>query len=241
MTKTNLTAIIIAVVVIAGILTGIYMLSSRTAGTTVSATGNFQTKVAPDEAIVYVLVQTKGVTAEAAKNENSRISDSVLTSLIKIGIERKDIQTENFNIYPEYDWSNGTQNLIGYAASNYIKVITKDFNNVGKIVDAAVDSGALINYINFDLSIEKSNEFKAAVLANASLDARRKAEAIAGGLGKKLGALVRVETSDYNYYPVPLYRAEEAAADVSVKSVATNIQPTNLDITATVSVTYKVK
>ena len=241
MTKLNLTAIIVAVVVIVGVLAGVFLLLSKGNETTVSANGNFQMKVAPDEAVVYLLVQTKGATAEAAKNENARISDSVLTSLIKTGIERKDIQTENFNIYPEYDWSNGTQTLIDYAASNNLKVTTTDFNNVGKIVDASVDSGALVSYINFELSNAKNNEFKAVALANASLDGKRKAEAIAAGLGKKIGDLVSVQSSDYNYAPYPLYRSDMVAEGVAVKSVSTNIQPTTLDITATVSVTYKLK
>ncbi|MEM4336626.1 MAG: SIMPL domain-containing protein [Candidatus Woesearchaeota archaeon] len=240
MAKINITIIAVTLIIIAGLITGIYFISSKGEGTTISATGIYQTKVMPDEAIVYAVIETRANTAEAAKNENSRISDAVLTSLIKAGIEKKDIQTENFNIYPEYDWSNGTQKLIGYVASNYLKIITKDFNNIGKIIDASVDSGARINYINFELSIEKSNEYKAAALANASLDAKRKAESIATGLGKKLGDLVRVESSDYNYYPIPIYRAMDSA-EISVKSVATNIQPTTLDISASVTVIYKVK
>lgn len=208
-------------------------------GATVSTTGTYETKVTPDQAAVSLQIQTKGPTAEDAKNKNAQIYDDVLTGLIKSGVEMKDIETENYNIYPEYNWSSGYQQIIGYTATNSVKVTTKDFKNVGKIIDAGVDNGASVSYINFELSVGKSNEYKSLVLANASMDAKNKATSIASGLGKKVGKIVSISTSDYNYYPYPLYRSEVGGTE-DVKSVATNIQPKNLDISASVTVTFKI-
>jgi len=244
MKNLNLTAIIIVVLVVAGLLAGIGIFASKlptSTEKTVSATGNFDMQVDPDEAIVYLNIQTRELTAEAAKNQNAEITGKVLAALDKIGISKTDMQTENYNIYPEYDWSNGTQKLIGYTAQNSVKVTTKNFDTIGKIVDGAVDAGALISYINFDLSSQKNNDYKVAVLANASSDARRKAEAIASGLGKGLGELVSVQSSDYNYQPYPLYRAETVSAGVAPKAVATDITPKKLDVSATVTVTFKLR
>lgn len=237
MNKSNL-ILTISVLIVVVVFAGIYFYQ-KMPSQTVTATGNSQMSVSPDQATVSLLIQTKDLSAEEAKNRNSIISDNVLTALIKVGIEKKDIETENFNIYPEYDWSNGEQKLKGYAASNYIKITTKDFNNVGKIVDASVDAGALVNSINFELSNNKNNEYKAIVLAEASKDAKSKAEAIAQGLGKKLSSLVSVTASDYNYYPYPLYRAETSGVDA--KEVATNLPAKNIDISASTTVTYNIK
>jgi len=245
MAHTNITAIIIAVIIVVGALLGVFLLIGKMPSTgqnTISAQGNSQMTVMPDEAVVYAMVETHELTAEKAKDENSRISDDVLTALIKINIARADIETQNFNIYPEYDWSNGTQTLKGYVASNQLKVKSKDFNNVGKIVDAAVDKGALVNSIDFDLSNDKTNEYKKEVLAKASQDARDKAEAIAAGLGKKLGKLVSVQSSDYNYMPYPIYaRSDMMGGAAEAKVAATNIQPHSLDITASVTVSYEIR
>ncbi len=247
MKQTNTTAIIVAIVIVIGALIGVWLLVSRipaaTTANTISATGNSQITVMPDEATVYLLVETRAVSADAAKNDNSRISEAVNTALLNVNIDRKDIQTQNFNIYPEYDWSNGNQTLKGYVASNQINVKTTDFNNVGKIVDAGVDKGALVNSINFDLSNAKTNEYKKSVLANASQDAKAKAEAIAAGLGKKLGNLVSVQASDYNYMPYPIYARSDmmAGGAAEAKVAATNIQPHSLDVTATVSVSYEIR
>ena len=236
-TNTTLAAVIIILVVVG--MASFFIYDAVRSKATVAATGNYQTKVQPDEAVVYLEVQTKASSAEQAKNDNANIVDNVLTALVKVGLERKDIETENFNINPEYNWTSGRNEIIGYTASHNIKITTKDFANVGKIIDAAVDNGALVSYINFELSNAKSNEYKAQALANASQDARTKAASTASGLGKQLGQIVSITTSDYNYYPYPLYRAE-ASGGADVKTVATNIQPKSLDITATVTVTFEI-
>lgn len=231
---------VLAGIVIAGLIFGsVYLYQQMKGEATVTATGNYETKVAPDEASVDLQIQTKGNTAEEAKNKNAKIYDDVLTGLIKAGVEMTDMETENYNIYPEYNWSSGYQQIIGYTATSSIKVTTKDFKSVGTIIDAGVDNGATVSYINFELSIENSNEYKSLVLANASMDAKNKATSIASGLGKKVGGIVSITTSDYNYYPYPLYKAEESGSS-DVRTVATNIQPKNLDISASVTVVYKI-
>jgi len=239
MAKINLTAIIIVALIINGALIGLNIFVNKGVANTISVTGNSQMTVAPDNAVVYLLIQTRNISAQEAKNENAIVFDNVLTALIKEGIERKNIETENYNIYPEYEWDN-RQELKGYIASNYIKVTTKNFDNVGKIIDASVDAGALVDYINFELSNEKNNEYKEIVLENASKDAENKAKAIANGLGKKLGKIVSVSASDYYYEPY-IYYSRTTAAETNVKKIATNIIPKNLDISATVSISYEIK
>ncbi len=243
MAKLNLTIIIVALIVIIGAIAGIFLFKSGSvSGQTVSASGDYQKAVPPDQVVVYVLVQTKdNVSADTAKSENARISDNVMTALIKAGLEKKDIETESYSINPEYDWSSGSQKLIDYVASNTLKVTTKDFTNAGKIVDGAVNAGALINNINFELSNEKSNEYKVTALSEASKDAKVKAEAIAAGLGKTLGKLVSVSASDYNYQPYPIYARSDMASGAEAVKVATDINPQNVNIQASATVVYEIK
>lgn len=239
MKNVNITIIIAVLLIVLGTLFGIYLLKNND-NNTISASGNYQMSVAPDQVQVYLLIETRSKSADDAKNKNSLISESVLNALSSIGIEQSTIETENYNIYPEYDWNNGAQTLKGYVTSNNIKIKTTDFGKIGKIVDSVVDAGALVSYINFELSPEKNNEYKSKVLTEASKDAKVKAESIAAGLGKKLGSLVSVSSQDYNYMPYPLYRSDVAGAE-SAKVAATNIQPKNLDISANVAVVYNIK
>ncbi len=111
----------------------------------------------------------------------------------------------------------------------------------GEVIDAGVDKGAKVSYINFELSIAEQNKYKAQALELATQDAKTKAEAIASGLGKKLGKVVSVSSSDWGYSPWSLYRADvmtESAEEA--KSAVTDIQPGEQSVTASVSVVYKI-
>lgn len=242
MAKNN-TVKIVAIIALVFI---VYFLTSAetSEGNTISATGNSEIKVDPDLVTLYLTIETRNSSAEIAKDENSEITQNVLTSLENIQVPNDEIQTLNYNIYPEYDWSKDRQEMIGYIATNTILIENEDFDNIGKIIDAAVDNGALVNSINFALSNDKLNEYKAQALEKASQDSKTKAQAIASGLDKKLGKLVSVSTSDYDYMPYPLYeRADTVSSDegfAQAKEAAVNINPTELEVRATVSATYKI-
>ncbi|VVB73803.1 Uncharacterised protein [uncultured archaeon] len=239
------TLIAVVLILAAAVLLAITYMVPRPGGErTISVTGTASMTVQPDEAVVYVQAVTRSNdSAEEAKSLNAEVSDAVLTSLLKAGVDRGDIETQGFSVYPEYDYlQDRGQVLKGYVATNSMKVTAKDFDDVGKIVDVSVDSGALISYINYELSAAKTNEYKALVLADASKDARNKAEAIVAGLGKSLGDLVSVSASNYNYMPYAVYdeRATGSAPSADVKQIATDLPPANVDVSATVQVTYQV-
>lgn len=205
---------------------------------TVSSNGVATLKTMPDQASVNIRIDVLQPTAEAAKNKNAEITDKVEKALKNL-VEDKDIQTENFNIYEEFDWSDGKQTSNGWRATHSLKIIAKDFDDIGKIVDAAVSGGATgIDYINFEISDAKKSELKKQVLEMASKDAREKAEAIASGLNAKIGDVVSVTTSDYDYMPIPIYRAE---AGIALEKAVTDINPRELEVTANVQVTFELE
>ena len=101
----------------------------------------------------------------------------------------------------------------------------------------------MLSYINFELSTQKQNEYKAQALEMAGQDARTKAQAIASGLDKRLGKLVSVSTSDFSYQPWNIYsaRADYSSGDVAeAKLAATNIQPGSQEVNARINVVYKI-
>jgi uncharacterized protein YggE len=238
----KITLIIIgAVILLALIGVGIFYNMSAS---TVSAFGKSEIKATPDKVVVYFNVQTKGENASEAKDKNAEIVDNVLTSIIKLGFERKDIATENFNVYPDYSYYSSSSSVKGYTATHSIKVeMSADkFDEIGNVIDAGVDNGALISYINFELSLEKQNEYKAEALKQAGEDARNKAEATAAGLGKKVGNLVSVLTSDFNYYPWQIYRNDIMAVGASeAKMATTSIQPGQETVSAQITAVFKIR
>jgi len=209
---------------------------------TINSRGSYTIKAEPDEVSVYVRIETLEDTAEKSKEENSKISENVIAFLKAANIN--DIETQNYNIYPEYEWKRNGRELKGYKTMNNLRIRTEDFDLVGKIVDISVNSGATgIDSISFELSEEKQSKLKQEALAKASEDARLKAESIARGLNAKLGKVVSVSESGYWYEPYPMFMAkgdmaiEEAAAEIH----DTEIIPRELEVRANVNVVFALK
>ena len=212
---------------------------------TISVSGSSVVKVTPDVVTVYFNVETNGTTAKEAKDANSLVTDNLITALIKQGFERADIQTQSFSIYEDIRWENNRQKSYGFKASNQIKVelSTNQADKIGEVIDAGVDSGALLQWINFELSNSKQNEYKAQALKEAGQDAKIKATAIADGLDKRLGSLVSISTSEWQYSPWNLYTANAGGMRedaIMAKTATTSIQPGTQEVSGSISVVYKI-
>jgi uncharacterized protein YggE len=126
-----------------------------------------------------------------------------------------------------------------------LKVIvnSEETEKLGGIVDAGVDSGAGISYINFELSQESQNKYKAEAMKMAAQDAKVKAESVASGFDKKVGKLVSVGVNEFGYYPWNVYSASGLSIreDSAVaKETVSNIQPGEREVTARVTAVYKI-
>ncbi len=233
--------IIIAVIVLAILAVGGYLALNTTAAV-VTAQGSSVLEVMPDKVSVNLNIEARNETAQKAKDAHDKILNDLIVALFVAGVDREDIKTVNFNIYPEYDWTEGKQEQKGFVASQQIIIETNDFDKVAGIVDASIEAGALVSYINFELSEEKQNEYKAKALEEAGKDAKRKAEATASGLGKKLGSLVSVKSQDFNYSPYPYFVARADASSVAeAKQAAISISPTDIEVRAAIEVEYKLR
>jgi len=209
---------------------------------TLNAQGTATVKSMPDEVSVYVNIEVLKDTAEEAKNENSRISENVQTSLKNAGITN--IETMNYNIYEDFDWTDDGRESNGFRATNILNIKTTDFDLVGKIIDLSVNAGATsIQSVNFELSDAKQSELKKQALAKASEDARLKAEGMAEGLGAKLGRIKSVSDSSYNYRAYPMLDMAETMGAGAVKSAVEDviINPRELEVSANVNVVFALK
>lgn len=69
---------------------------------TLRVEGTGEVKAQPDEAFIDVAVETSAVNAKAAGEENAKRMEKVLAALTSAGIVKRDLQTRNYNVYPEY-------------------------------------------------------------------------------------------------------------------------------------------
>ena len=238
----QITLIVVAAIVILAVI-GVIAFKPSSTSNTIQINGQATAKVSPDLISVYFNVDTKGTTSKAAEDANSGIVNKLTDNIIALGFKESDLTTENYNIYPEYDYDNYPATITGYRATHSLKIElpSSQKDKVSEVIDAGTDAGAGISYINFELSPLLQQQAKIAAIKNASDDARVKAEAIAEGFNKKLGRLVSVSLDSFNYYPWPIYAARDTgtAGAAEAKSAVASITPSNQEVSAYVTAVYK--
>lgn len=237
----------VTVLLIVGIIGfGVYKLANPGSAQTITVDGSSVIKVTPDLVTIHFNIETNGSDAKIAKDANAVILDDLLTELVKAGFSRSDLKTESLNIYLWTEWNGYKSVDKGFKASHQVSVVlnTSDASQIGDVIDAGVNAGALLSYINFELSDAKQNEYKALALKQAGEDARTKALAMAEGLNLRIGTKpISVTTSEFRYQPWNVYSMAagvDMATNVQEAKVATgNIVPGQQDVSANLQVVYK--
>jgi hypothetical protein len=238
----QITLIIVAAAIVLTVI-GIAAFRGNSMSNTIQVNGQATAKVAPDLISIYFNVDTKGSSSQLAEDANSVIVNKLRNSVVSLGFKETDLTTENYAIYPEYDYSGSSQTLTGYRATHSLKieVSSSQKEKVSSLVDVGTNAGAGISYINFELSPALEQTAKTAAIKNASDDARVKAEALAEGFNKNLGRLISVSLNEFNYYPWPIYASRDSGASgaAEAKTAVAGITPSNQEVSATVTAVYR--
>lgn len=206
---------------------------------TISVSGEATIYSEPEIANLNVQIITSGESAEEAQNENAQITDAVKSALISEGLPEKNIETTSYSVNPQYDWSREKQTLIGYQAYHSLKVKVEDIEDIGTYLDAAVDNGASVSYISFELTDKTEAEKKNEAIAEASASAKSKAESIADSMDVRIKGIYKITESNVNFYP---YMAE-ARMDSAEQGGVTNyisITPSDVSVSAQITVLYRI-
>ncbi|MDF0696860.1 SIMPL domain-containing protein [Rhizobium sp. MC63] len=191
----------------------------------ISVTGDGESSMAPDMAIVTLSVVKQAKTAREALDENNKAMKDVLDSLKSGGIAERDLQTSGFSIQPQYNYPqpvDGQQQqpqLIGYQTINAVTVRLRDLAKLGQVIDQSVTLG-----INQGGDIQFTNDKPEAALEearkNAVTEAVKKAKTLSEAAGVKLGRIIEINENEPRPLPQPAYRAtmmKEADAAVPVQ------------------------
>jgi len=200
---------------------------------TIRVTGEASVSARPDRAEIDLGVVTRATTAQHASAENARVLGNVLAGLRKALGAKATIETISYALYPDYQYPpQGDPKIVGYTATNLLRVTQEDLTAVGAVLDTATRAGAnRVERIRFTLKDEDAA--KARALRGAALEARAKANALATTLGVQI---VRIQSVD-EIGPTsrPLFELEMAHSSAPM----TPILPRSLEITATVTLTVE--
>jgi uncharacterized protein YggE len=207
-----------------------------TGGINVSGQGTVTGK--PDTLTVNLGVSVLRPTVDQATRDAATLATAITDALKANGVAEDDIQTSNYSIYPEYDYSGSQQRLTGYRVNNQVNVKIRNVDSAGAVIDAATAAGgdaAVVNNVAF--SIEDDAELLQMARTAAWQDAEAKARQLAQLAGVTLGSAVSItETITYNTPPI-YYQREVAGA---MDSVSTPIESGTQDVIVNIQVIFAI-
>lgn len=160
---------------------------------TITVVGEGKVSLEPDIARVNIGVETVKNTVQEASAENRTTVEAVLEVLEAQGIAKEDIQTSGFTIFSERYGPEGplAEGDVRYRVSNNVMVTIRELENVGTILDAAIEAGAN-NIYGVEFMVDDPGESETEARTIAVEDARTKAAELAELNGLELGNVISV-------------------------------------------------
>jgi len=204
---------------------------------TLNVNGSGQVYATPDMAYISIGIHTENADAGQAVADNSAQAEAITTALLAEGVEAKDIQTTNFSIYPQDQYSpEGQKTGTIYVVDNSVYVTVRDLDKLSATLQAAVDAGAnSVNGISFDISDKDALQSQARDAAMQ--DAQTKAEELAQSAGVTLGEVQNI--SYYSSIPMPVYDYKGVGG--AAQAGAVPVSPGQMAVNAEVNVTYEIE
>jgi uncharacterized protein len=212
---------------------------------TLMVSGSGSVSRTPDTASLTVGVQTNEPTAAAAQQKNNAAFAAIKAALARIGIPVQNVRSERYDLRytppPQPVPGERTTESVarnpgmqyGYFVTRSINVVNLDPARVGEAVDAATSGGATeLSGIAFAVRDQRGAYGEA--LAAAFADAQAQAQTLAAASHVALGRIVRIDAGGSGGFPGPI--AFRVAAPM-----ATTIAPSDVDVSASVTVTYSIR
>lgn len=219
--------------------------SSQQMGVFVNGSGSVF--VTPDVGVLSFGVESRAPTVAPARDEAAKAMDAAIKALKALGVQDKDIKTQQVSIQPVIvykDTSNrggGTPEITGYIVTNSATAKVRDLAKFGDSIDAvakAAGNNIRINFFGFDVDDPKPAETQARDLALK--DAQAKAQQIAKTLGFTLGKPLYV--SDSGGSPLILRNEKVGVAGAAAPSSApTPISPGQSQVSISVQVVFAIQ
>lgn len=226
-----------------------YIGSGVAASNTISVTGEGIVFAVPDTATFSVTVMETAKDVQSAQTTATGKVNDIITYLKEQGIDEKDIQTTDYEVNPQYDYSQGVcsggycpagkQTLTGYQVSQTLGVKVRDTTKAGGLLAGVGSKGASsVSSLSFTVADEDAVEAQARDKAIAA--AKDKAAVLAKSLGVRVVRVVGFSENGQG----PIYYAKSAGMatmDAVAPQAAPQLPVGQNKITSDVTVTYEIQ
>ena len=200
----------------------------------INVSGEGKVKVAPDQALISISIETKGTKAEDVKRENDKKMDAILKFIKKSNIAAEDFQTQRISLNPNYDYEKKKYN---YIATQSVQILLKDLSKYDTLMEGLVNEG--INRIdNVEFKSSKMLQLQSDARKLAIKEAKAKAEDFVSVLGQKVGKAIIISDNSQTYNPQPMYAMKSMAMDKAESAPKETLAIGEMEIIANVSVSF---
>ena len=203
-----------------------------------SVSGEGKASLIPDTANVNLGITITNSSIALAQNQTNLVINKIVSDLKNLGIESKNIKTTNYNISPDYNYSDGKQRINGYTVSANIDAKISPIEKLNQAIDLAAKYGAnSVGGIGFTVNDELLEKLEQKTRKDAIANAKKKAQELANESGVILGKIINISESNISFpRPLPFYEATQP-----LKADPTKVEPGESTITASVTLSYEIR
>jgi len=167
--------------------------------TEMAVVGEGKIEVTPDTAYIDAgITIDKASSVDEAQKLMDGINNKIVAGLRSLGIEKSDIKTSNYSIYPNYKYENNDNRVDGYNGNATITIKVRNPQAASNVIESVTKSGA--NQIHGSrFVVDKPEIYREQAREAAIKNAKDQAQKIAKNLGIKLGKITNIiETTPDN-------------------------------------------
>ncbi|MEF8787066.1 MAG: SIMPL domain-containing protein [Haloarculaceae archaeon] len=201
---------------------------------TISVSASATASTAPDTVQIRAAVVATASDAETARRQVAENVSRTRTALAESGITDDQFRTRQFDIRTVREPRPNDSRQTRYRAVNEFEIEVSP-DRAGAVIDIAVGNGTnQINGVTFTLTDETRRDLREQALRDAMANARADANTVAAASNVTVQSVKSVSTSEMGFSPFESRLAGGVAEDAS-----TVIEPGPIEVSATVSVTYR--
>lgn len=203
----------------------------------ISVSGYGEAAGKPDVALIQLGVNVVSDQIGDAIEESNQTMERITQALLGAGIAEEDLQTTNFNVWPEDRYDPMTGQPTGervFHVDSTLQVKVRDIDKAPSVIESALEEGAN-NIYGLTYDIDDKSTLEAEARSKALQDAEVRADQLATEIGVSLGdpILVSEGYSGGVIYPVVYERAAGIGGGPP-------ISPGQLTVGVQVNVTYAI-
>lgn len=195
----------------------------------ITVTGTGSVRVQPDFAMINFNVESKHMNMKQAQEQNAQTMNNLVEILAEWGVEKTDITTNFFNVYPDYHYGMDRQ-LMGYVVNNQLGVKVRDIENVGKVIDAAANLVGTVHVNGVTFGVEDNSAAYNEALVKAIYSAKEKASVLTRVANLSELRIVSIKENHSPYFGFERYGLAEGAG--------TSVLNNGVEVSATVEVIF---